>query len=191
MYTLGYSFRPWTQREGDRRRAGDSRIRAGHRARRTASTQHIRFGHRVQARCVVVAGRALDGRSRARAATRAGALHVQLPVHVQRLLQLRRGLYAGVPGHRALRGPHRASAEVDGGHRLRDKRVVVIGSGATAVTLVPEMAKTAAHVTMLQRSPTYVISRPAEDFDRERSAARAAGEARVRLSRAGRTCCSA
>ena len=43
------------------------------------------------------------------------------------------------------------------------KRVVVIGSGATAVTLVPEMAKTAAHVTMLQRSPTYVVSRPAED----------------------------
>ncbi|MFZ8480616.1 FAD-containing monooxygenase EthA, partial [Staphylococcus aureus] len=42
-----------------------------------------------------------------------------------------------------------------------DKRVVVIGSGATAVTLVPEMAKTASHVTMLQRSPTYVVSRPA------------------------------
>src|SRR5690606_39241891 len=43
------------------------------------------------------------------------------------------------------------------------KRVIVIGSGATAVTLVPEMAKKAAHVTMLQRSPTYVVSRPAED----------------------------
>ena len=43
-----------------------------------------------------------------------------------------------------------------------DKRVVVIGSGATAVTLVPEMAKTAAHVTMLQRSPTYVVARPAD-----------------------------
>jgi cation diffusion facilitator CzcD-associated flavoprotein CzcO len=43
------------------------------------------------------------------------------------------------------------------------KRVVVIGSGATAVTLVPEMAKTAGHVTMLQRSPTYVVARPAQD----------------------------
>ena len=43
------------------------------------------------------------------------------------------------------------------------KNVVVIGSGATAMTLVPEMAKTAAKVTMLQRSPTYVVSRPAED----------------------------
>jgi monooxygenase len=43
------------------------------------------------------------------------------------------------------------------------KRVVVIGSGATAVTLVPAMAKKAAHVTMLQRSPTYIASLPAED----------------------------
>ena len=44
-----------------------------------------------------------------------------------------------------------------------DKKVIVIGSGATAFTVVPEMAKKAAHVTMLQRSPTYVASRPAED----------------------------
>jgi monooxygenase len=43
------------------------------------------------------------------------------------------------------------------------KRVVVIGSGATAVTLVPELARRAAHVTMLQRSPTYVVSVPARD----------------------------
>ncbi|GAB4212887.1 MAG: NAD(P)/FAD-dependent oxidoreductase [Sandaracinaceae bacterium] len=43
------------------------------------------------------------------------------------------------------------------------KRVVVIGSGATAMTLVPELAKEAAHVVMLQRSPTYVVSVPAKD----------------------------
>ena len=44
------------------------------------------------------------------------------------------------------------------------KKVVVIGSGATAMTLVPEMAKDVAHITMLQRSPTYVISRPDKDI---------------------------
>jgi cation diffusion facilitator CzcD-associated flavoprotein CzcO len=44
-----------------------------------------------------------------------------------------------------------------------DKRVVVIGSGATAVTLVPALAERAAHVTMLQRSPTYIVARPSED----------------------------
>lgn len=43
------------------------------------------------------------------------------------------------------------------------KKVVVIGSGATAVTLVPSMAETAGHVTMLQRSPTYIVSLPGED----------------------------
>ncbi|OCB47648.1 FAD-containing monooxygenase EthA [Mycobacterium vulneris] len=43
------------------------------------------------------------------------------------------------------------------------KKVVVIGSGATAVTLVPSMAPTAGHVTMLQRSPTYVLPVPAKD----------------------------
>lgn len=45
----------------------------------------------------------------------------------------------------------------------KNKRVVVIGSGATAVTLVPELAKAAAHVTMLQRSPTYMVAGPSED----------------------------
>ncbi len=45
----------------------------------------------------------------------------------------------------------------------KGKRVVVIGSGATAVTLVPAMAENASHVVMLQRSPTYVVSRPAVD----------------------------
>src|SRR5262249_8083527 len=55
--------------------------------------------------------------------------------------------------------PQRWTEDVD----YAGKRVVVIGSGATAVTLVPEMAKRAAHVTMLQRSPTYIVSMPGED----------------------------
>ena len=44
-----------------------------------------------------------------------------------------------------------------------DKKVIVIGSGATAITLVPAIAKEAKHVVMLQRSPSYVVSRPSED----------------------------
>ena len=43
------------------------------------------------------------------------------------------------------------------------KPVVVIGSGATAVTIIPALAQHATHVTMLQRSPTYVVARPSED----------------------------
>ena len=55
--------------------------------------------------------------------------------------------------------PQKWPADLD----YNNKRVIIIGSGATAVTLVPEMAKKAAHVTMLQRSPTYIFSRPDED----------------------------
>ena len=70
------------------------------------------------------------------------------------------------------------------------KRVVVIGSGATAVTLVPALAEDAAHVTMLQRSPTYILSIPSEDPIANGAAPRASATgARIR-SRAGRTSCS-
>ena len=47
--------------------------------------------------------------------------------------------------------------------KYRGKRIVVIGSGATAVTLVPALTDEAAHVTMLQRSPTYIVARPSQD----------------------------
>ena len=43
------------------------------------------------------------------------------------------------------------------------KRVVIIGSGATAVTLLPSMARTASHVTMVQRSPSYILAWPEKD----------------------------
>ena len=56
------------------------------------------------------------------------------------------------------------------------QRVVIIGSGATAVTLLPEMAKTAAHVTMLQRSPTWMVARPSRRRAGQPPAPLAAGE---------------
>ena len=55
--------------------------------------------------------------------------------------------------------PQKWSEDID----YADKRIIVIGSGATAVTLVPALAERAAHVTMLQRSPTYIVSRPSQD----------------------------
>jgi cation diffusion facilitator CzcD-associated flavoprotein CzcO len=54
----------------------------------------------------------------------------------------------------------------------RGKRMVVVGSGATAVTLVPTLAQVAAHVTMLQRSPTYIAAKPARDRLADRLRAR-------------------
>jgi cation diffusion facilitator CzcD-associated flavoprotein CzcO len=74
-----------------------------------------------------------------------------------------RGYTPDFPGQEAYRGrlvhPQFWTPDVE----YAGKRVVVIGSGATAVTLVPELAKKAAHVTMLQRSPTYIVSVPARD----------------------------
>ena len=64
------------------------------------------------------------------------------------------------PGRDELRGPVIHPQKWPEDLDFADKNVVVIGSGATAVTLVPAMAPEAKHVTMLQRSPSYVVSRP-------------------------------
>jgi cation diffusion facilitator CzcD-associated flavoprotein CzcO len=75
----------------------------------------------------------------------------------------RHGYTPDFPGRARFTGtvvhPQEWPADLD----YRGKKVVVIGSGATAITLVPAMAEQAAHVTMLQRSPTYVVSRPSKD----------------------------
>ena len=63
------------------------------------------------------------------------------------------------------------------------KRVVVIGSGATAVTLVPAMAGSAAHVTMLQRTPSYVLPVPTRDKTNARLTALLGGERAYRITR--------
>lgn len=46
---------------------------------------------------------------------------------------------------------------------VKDQNVILIGSGATAVTMLPNLSKEASHVTMLQRSPTYIVAQPSED----------------------------
>ena len=106
------------------------------------------------------------------------------------LLRLRRAVRAGVPGRRrASRArivhPQHWPEDLD----YAGKKVVVIGSGATAVTLVPAMAGTAGHVTMLQRSPSY-ISQPAGPRPaRDRAATGCRPGCRTRSS-AGPTSCS-
>ena len=160
MYTLGYSFRPWR----DAKAIADGATILEYvrdTARQHEIERHIRFGHRAaraqwsstQARWTIVTRHREDD-----------------VVFTCDFLLLCSGYYrydAGhapvFPGSETFRGrvvhPQHWSADVE----YAGKNVVVIGSGATAVTLVPEMAKQAAHVTMLQRSPTYMVSRPSED----------------------------
>jgi cation diffusion facilitator CzcD-associated flavoprotein CzcO len=160
MHTLGYRFRPWTQAKAIA--DGPSILRY---VRDTAAEagieRHIRFGHRV-----VRAAWSSDD-----AQWTVEAVHGGRPVRLTAsFLYLCTGYYhydAGYepefPGIERFGGtvlhPQQWPADLD----YAGKKVVVIGSGATAVTIVPAMADQAAHVTMLQRSPTYILSMPAED----------------------------
>src|ERR1700753_1480283 len=162
MYTLGYSFRPWR----DPKAIADGASILSY-IRSTASTygidRHIRYEHRVvraswsstEARWTVTAER---GPGRETVEFTCSFLFACSGYY-----DYAAGYTPEFPGRDRFRGrvvhPQRWTEDID----YAGKQVVVIGSGATAVTLVPELAKSAAHVVMLQRSPTYVVSRPAED----------------------------
>lgn len=162
MHTLGYSFRPWEQAKA----IADGPAILNY-VRETAAAygvdRKIRFGHRVKS----VSWSTADAAWTVEAERGADNEPVRLTCG---FLIACAGYYDYAGGHApAFAG----SAEFAGRivhpqHWPEDldvagKRVVVVGSGATAVTLVPKLAETAAHVTMLQRSPTYIASRPSED----------------------------
>ena len=156
LYTFGYRFKPWTGTPIAT--AAEILKYMGEVIDENDLGRHIRYGHRIDRGELVERRQPLDHRGHAHRHRRARPLHRRLPVDVPGLLPPRGGLHAGVGGHGRLRGPHRPPADLAGGPRLPGKRVVVIGSGATAATLIPAMADDCAHVTMLQRSPTYFAS---------------------------------
>ncbi|MCI3131161.1 flavin-containing monooxygenase [Phenylobacterium aquaticum] len=160
MYTLGYVFKPWTEAKAIA--DGPSILRyVRDTARDHGVDQHIRFGHKVVSAAWSTEDAAWTITAEQGGETRTFSCN---------FIFLCGGYYSydggytpDFPGADSFKGrivhPQQWPQDLD----YAGKKVVVIGSGATAVTLVPEMAKTAAHVTMLQRSPTYVVSRPAED----------------------------
>ena len=160
MYTLGYRFRPWTDAKAIA--DGPSILRyVQDTAAEAGIDRHIRFGHQVRR-----ASWSSDDAVWTVEAEAGGMVRT----FTCNFLYLCSGYYNYARGH----APDFAGSADFAGTIIHPqfwperldyagKRVVVIGSGATAVTLVPEMARQAAHVTMLQRSPTYVVSRPAED----------------------------
>lgn len=166
MYTLGYSFRPWTDAKAIA--DGPSIMRY---LRATAAESgidaQIRYRHFVRAARFDSAAARWEVEVEIR--DESGAALEEKTITCG-FLQMCTGYYNYAEGHMpAFPGADAyAGTLVHPQHWPEDldysgKRVVVIGSGATAVTLVPEMAKDAAHVTMLQRSPTYVVARPDED----------------------------
>ncbi|MBS0477988.1 MAG: NAD(P)/FAD-dependent oxidoreductase [Proteobacteria bacterium] len=160
MYTLGYAFRPWTEPKAIA--DGPNILRY---LQKTAADygidRKIRYNHHVKRAawstdeaCWTVEADGPDG-----------------PVAMTcNFLFMCSGYYNYAKGH----SPEFAGAGDFKGRIVHpqfwpedldyaDRNVVVIGSGATAVTLVPAMAPKTRHITMLQRSPTYIVARPAED----------------------------
>jgi cation diffusion facilitator CzcD-associated flavoprotein CzcO len=162
MFTLGYSFRPWKEPKAI---ADGPSIREYVRdtAREHGIDQHIWFNQRVRS----ASWSSEDARWTIEADVGANGERVR---YTCSFLYICSGYYSyeggytpSFPGRDDFQGrvvhPQKWPEDLD----YRGKRVVIIGSGATAVTLVPAMAAQAAHVTMLQRSPSYVASLPAED----------------------------
>ncbi|HZJ04866.1 MAG TPA: NAD(P)/FAD-dependent oxidoreductase [Nocardioidaceae bacterium] len=162
MFTLGYRFRPWT---GEKAIAdGASVLRyVRETAREHGVDKRIRFGLRV----VRASWCSTDSVWHVDAVRADTGETVRFTCG---FLWTCSGYYRydeaytpDLPGGQAFAGrivhPQQWPEDLD----YAGKRVVVVGSGATAVTLVPAMARDAAHVTMLQRSPTYIISLPEVD----------------------------
>ncbi len=162
MYTLGYSFRPWTNPKAI---ADGPSILAYVKdtAAENGIDRHIRFGHKVEsARWSSDAARWTVG-VREVASGELRELTCNFLFMCAGYYDYDAGYTPELAGRDRFRGRivHPQHWPEDLGYD--GKRVVVIGSGATAVTLVPELARRAAHVTMLQRSPTYIVTAPERD----------------------------
>ena len=161
MHTLGFDFEPWTEQKAIA--DGPSIWNYLHRiVGERGIDRHIRFGRKVvtadwSSETALWTLESVGGDGERERFT-------------ARYLYLASGYYDYDEGHQ----PEFAGREAFGGQIVHPqfwpedldyagKRVVVIGSGATAVTLVPSIAKKAAHVTMLQRTPTWYAIRPSED----------------------------
>jgi cation diffusion facilitator CzcD-associated flavoprotein CzcO len=162
MYTLGYSFRPWT---GEKSIADGASILQYIKdtAAEYGVDKKIRFNHRVlkadwssDDAVWRIEGERTDTGERV-------ALTASFIFSCSGYYRYDKGYLPDFPGMDRFGGtivhPQQWPEDLD----VTGKRVVVIGSGATAVTLIPSLANTATHVTMLQRSPTYIASLPARD----------------------------
>lgn len=162
MHTLGYSFRPWQERKA----IADGPAILNY-LKETAHAygidKRIKYDHRVKTM------RWDSGEARWGVEVATGKSNTVKNFSCNFLLMCT-GYYSYDEGH----DPHFEGRENFKGQVIhpqfwpknldyRDKKVVVIGSGATAITLVPAMAEKAGHVTMLQRSPTYIASLSSED----------------------------
>jgi cation diffusion facilitator CzcD-associated flavoprotein CzcO len=155
LYTFGYRFKPWVG--PPIATAAEIQSYLGEVIDENDLGRHIRYGHRITnaewssaaQRWTITAVRTDTGEAQH---FTAGFLWM-----CQGYYRHRQGYMPEWPGMADFKGQIVHSEEWPEGLDYTGKRVVVIGSGATAATIVPAMASTAGHVTMLQRSPTYFM----------------------------------
>jgi monooxygenase len=162
MYTLGYRFRPW--RDAKAIADGPSILKY---IRETAAeygiADKIRYGHRAK----FASWCSADALWTVEVATKDGATRrftCNFLFMCSGYYNYAEGYMPGWPAMDRFAGkiihPQKWPANFD----YQEKRIIVIGSGATSVTLVPAMAETAKHVVMLQRSPSYILALPSQDM---------------------------
>jgi cation diffusion facilitator CzcD-associated flavoprotein CzcO len=162
MYTFGFNFKPWTSPKAISP-GEDIRNYVTEAATENGIKDNIEFGHKVVAAdwCSQTARWTLQIKKLSDQSI--STVSCQFYFHCGGYYNYEAGYTPDFTGSENFKGqiihPQHWPEDVD----YSDKHIVVIGSGATAVTLVPTLAKTAASVTMLQRSPTYIASRPEQD----------------------------
>lgn len=164
MYTLGYADKPWTGRKAIAD-GPDIKRYIEEAAEESGAVHNIRYGHRVlsaswdsEQALWTVRVQITDGTGQ-----REEQLQARFIASCSGYYSYDEGYRPEFPDEASFTGQIIHPQAWPEGLDCRGKRVVVIGSGATAVTLVPALAREGAHVTMLQRSPSYVFARPQVD----------------------------
>ena len=162
MHTLGYSFKPWTAVKSIAE--GPAILEyLNETVRENGLERHIRFGHHVSKAYWSSEDHQWTVHSNRNETGQDVTFTCSFLFMCSGYYSYKGGFEPEFPGMSRFQGrivhPQKWPKDLD----YSGKRVVVIGSGATAMTLVPAMASTASHVTIVQRSPTYVVSRPDED----------------------------
>ena len=153
LHTFGYSFKPWVG--PPIATAEEIRAYMGEVIDENDLARHIRYRHRINSASWSSETKLWTIEAVEQGERRGAELHREFPLDVPGLLSPFRRLHAGMEGDGGLKGrivhPQRWPEDLE----TEGKRIVVIGSGATAATLIPNIADKCEHVTMLQRSPTY------------------------------------
>ncbi len=162
MYTLGYQFKPWTNAKAIA--DGPSILSYIHEtAAEYGIEQKIRFQQKVMRASWSSATAQWTVESKHSETGEVSTIACNFLMLCSGYYSYDSGFAPDFPGAEQFQGPIIHPQKWPETLDYTGKRIVIIGSGATAVTLVPALAETAQHVTMLQRSPSYIVALPAAD----------------------------